>query len=254
MSVIIDLASRRKQQASGSSVVHPAGVRLPFDQPSDSELVAPEVRQAVSSGSFEADIIALLESAVSSGDRVLIIGAGLGVLSTLVARMPEVERVIAVEADAAIAPYTQRVHAANGVPWVETVNAVLTGNGAGRAPFFSRRDLRASSLVPEDGAWRHVMLVPMMDLNLMLTEERISLVIHNLPQSPVRLLSHAALGSVERILVAYADTADAEDPDGLPALTGRGFGAMRSGSAVLFERGAAGTAGIGRRSLPANAS
>jgi len=251
MSVIIDLASRREQRASGNSVVHPAGVRLPFDNPSDSELVAPEVRQAVSSGAFEADIIGLLDGAVRSGERVLIIGAGLGVVSTLVARMPEVERVIAIEADTAVAPYTQRVHAANGVPWVETINAVVTGSGTGRVPFFSRRDLRASSLVPEHGAWRHVMLVPMMDLNLMLTEERISLVIHNLPQSPVRLLSHAALGSVERILVAYADTADAEDAEGLPSLTGRGYGAMRSGAAVLFERGAA---GVSRRNIPASAS
>ncbi len=138
MSVIIDLASRRKQRAAVNSIAHPAGVSLPFEQPSDGELIAPEIRQAVCSGAYDAELVDFLGDAVRDGDRVLVIGAGLGVVSTLIAKMPGVERVIAVESDAAIAPYAQRVHAANGVPWIETVNAVMTDSGTGRVPFFSR--------------------------------------------------------------------------------------------------------------------
>ncbi len=248
MCVIVDLASRRKLKAAANSLAHPSGIRLPLDRPSDAELIAPEVRHAISSGAFEADVIDLLSDAVRDGDRVLVVGAGLGIVSTLVAQMPGVERIIAVEADAALAPYAQRVHAANGVPWVETLNAVVTAKGTGRVPFFSRRDLRSSSLSPEDGDWRNVMLVPMIDLNLILTEERISLVIYNLPQSPRRLLGHAALGSVERILVGGgADSAgDAGVRDGLAA---RGYGSVRLGDAVLFDRAAVGTRSAGPRTF-----
>ena len=171
--VIVDLAAKRQSFAS-EPLLHPAGVTLPFDGPSDAALIIPEVRSEVRSGAYCGDLVRLLSEAVVPGDRVLVIGAGLGVVSTLVARNEGVDRVIAVEANTALIPYLNRVHALNGVSEVETVNAVLAEGKKGRVPFFARRDLRTSSLLPHDRAWQQVMMVPFMDLNLILTEERIT--------------------------------------------------------------------------------
>jgi FkbM family methyltransferase len=179
---------------------HPAGIILPFDRKSDADLIIPEVRSAICTGAYCASILRLLTDAVRAGDRVLVIGAGLGVVSTLVAQSRGVERVIAVEANILLVPYLERVHALNGVPWVETVNAVLGDSGKGRVPLFARRDIRYSSLLPTDQPWQQVMMVPSMDLNVILTEEQITVIVCNIPAPSAQLLGRAKLGPIERIL------------------------------------------------------
>jgi FkbM family methyltransferase len=240
MSDLIDLASRRSSPTSLKRLSHPAGVILPFDLPSDASLLIPEVRGAIFSGTYSADIIHSLPDAVREGDRVLVIGAGLGVVSSLVAS-DGVARVIAVEANTALIPYLARVHALNGVPWVELVNAVLSDGGKGRVPFFVQRDFRASSLLPADQSWQQAMIVPLMDLNLILEEERINLIICDIPATSAQLLAEAKLESVERILVNSSDSAtQAENANETwSAMASRGFVAESYGSAILFDRSGA---------------
>jgi hypothetical protein len=88
---------------------------------------------------------------------------------------------------------------------VETINAVLDTGSKGRVGFFARRDIRASSPVPHDSPWEKAMMVPSMDLGLILTEERISLVICETPIASAQLLKCVEHGSVERILVSSGD-------------------------------------------------
>ncbi len=239
---IVDLAAKW-QSSTAEPLLHPAGVTLPFDGPSDAALIIPEIRSEIRSGAYSADILRLLPEAVVPGDRVLVIGAGLGVVSTMVARDEGVDRVIAVEANTALIPYLNRVHALNGVTEVETVNAVLAEGKKGRVPFFGRRDLHTSSLLPHDRSWQQVMMVPFMDLNLILTEERISLIVCDIPVASARLLARAELAAVERILVDCGDESDQcwEDDGICTLLVARGYSAERSGTAVLFRRDGAQT-------------
>jgi len=218
---------------------HPAGINFPFDKQSDASLIIPEVRSDICTGAYSADIIELLADAVRPEDRVLVLGAGLGLVSTLVAQSPGIERVIAVEANTALVPYIERAHALNGVPWVETVNAVLADGRMGGAPFFARRDIRTSSLQPEDGPWMQPMLVPCIDLNLILIEERISLVICDIPGASAQLLAWSGLGLVERILINNGDNPTENDQvenEVCSLLAVKGFAAENRGSASLFER------------------
>ncbi len=237
MSVVIDLASRRHAPASLKRISHPAGVTLPLDGPSDAELLIPEIRSEICSGAYSADLVRLLLDAVKPGDRVLVIGAGLGTVSSLVAKSDGVERVIAVEANTELAPYLERVHALNGVPWVETINAVLGVGLKGRVPFFARADIRTSSLLPDDCSWQHTMMVPCMDLNLILTEEQITLIVCEIPTASAQLQC-AELGSVERILVSSGDDPSDrwEQNEVCSLLAGQGFDAEERGAALLFGR------------------
>lgn len=197
---VVDLLGRGAGGFSQRRLEHPAGVTLPFARPSDAEIYIPEIRTAIGSGTYDADTISLLDKAVVSGDRVLVIGAGLGVVSTLIAKHRGVRRVIAVEADTTLLPYLGRMHAMNGVAQIETINAVLAEGEKGRAPFFARRDVRASSLLPADGPWQQVIMVPFMDLGLILSEERISLIVSEIPAAPANLLAQTMPGHVERIV------------------------------------------------------
>ncbi len=239
--IIFDLAAKRHGIANLEPLQHPAGVALPFDGPADATLIIPEIRSEIRSGSYCADLLRLLPEAIVPGDRVLVIGAGLGVVSTTVARDEGVDRVIAVEANTALIPYLNRVHALNGVAEIEIVNAVLAEGKKGRVPFFARRDLRTSSLLPHDRSWQQVIMVPFMDLNLILTEERISLVVCDIPVVSARLVARAELATVERILVNCGDDpALCWEEDALCSLLkARGYATGRRDtgqSSVLFRR------------------
>ena len=237
MSVVIDLASRRHAPASLKRISHPAGVTLPLDGPSDADLLIPEIRSEICSGAYSADLVRLLPDAVKPGDRVLVIGAGLGTVSSLIAKSRGVERVIAVEANTELMPYLKRVHALNGVPWVETINAVLGDGWKGRVPFFARHDIRTSSLLPDDCSWQHTMMVPCMDLNLILTEEQITLIVCEIPTASAQLQC-AELGSVGRILVSSGgDPWERREQNEVRSLlAGQGFDAEERGAVLLFGR------------------
>jgi len=158
---VYDLAARRIGPAAPTSLLHPAGLSLPFDQPADAELITPEIRADICSGAYSADLLQLLPSAVRPGDRVLIIGAGLCAVST----------------------------------------AVLADNKHGRVPFFARRDLSASSLLPDGQPWQTVIMVPFMGLSLILAEERISLMVCSIPRSGAQMIGSARLDGVDRVIV-----------------------------------------------------
>jgi FkbM family methyltransferase len=251
--VIVDLVAKR-QSSTAEPLLHPAGVTLPFDSPSDAALIIPEIRSEICSAAYSADLVRLLPEAVVPGDRVLVIGAGLGVVSTMAARDEGVDRVIAVEANTALIPYLNRVHALNGVSEVEVVNAVLAEGKKGRVPFFARRDLRTSSLLPHDRSWQQVIMVPFMDLNLILTEERISLIICDLPVASARLVAQAELGQVDRILLDYGDdVAQCWEGNGVcTQLVARGYYPGPSGTAIMLRRFSTRRSGSTRAAAPVN--
>lgn len=238
MSVVIDLDSRRRAPTALTSLWHPAGVTLPMDGPADASLIVPEVRQAIQTGDYSGDILRQLAKTVRSGDRALVLGAGLGTASTLVAKSRGVKRVIAIEPNTELYPYLVRSHALNGVPWVETINAVPSVGVKGRTPFFARHDIRTSSLLPDDCSWELAMMVPCMDLNLILAEERINLLICEIPSAGAGVLAEADLTSVDRILVSCGDDCFglSENADIRAVLTERGFDVEETGNAMTFGR------------------
>ena len=78
MSNVIDLASRRARQVPSTEILHPAGIRVPIDDPACADFVAPEMRGEIDSGSYSADLIAHLAESDFSDERVLVIGIGGG--------------------------------------------------------------------------------------------------------------------------------------------------------------------------------
>ena len=210
MSNVINIAFRRSAPTHLSALSHPAGVEFPKGKMSGAEMFIPEIEDAIQDGTYRSDVIRRLPELVRPGDRVLIIGAGLGVVSTLVAKCKGVTRVIAAEPNVSLIPHLNRVHALNGVPEVETINALLGTGSKGRVGFFARRNLRASSTSPDDGPWEQAMMVPWMDLNLILTEERINLVICESPVSTEQLLECVEHESVERIVVSGDEDASGQ--------------------------------------------
>jgi FkbM family methyltransferase len=252
--VIVDLAARRQSISPEFPVKHPAGVTLPLENPTDAALITSELRDQIRCGAYSADLVRRLQDTVRPGDRILVIGAGLGVVSTLVARMDGVDRVIAAEPNTMLCRYLDRVHACNGIAEVETANAMLAVGKRGEIPFEVHQDPRTAALAPRDPALMEPAPVPLMDLNLVLSEERISLIVCDTPAAPAELLAQADLAKVDRILLnCGCSIAECRGEEGIcTRLAAQGFDAEPRGATMLLRRPATCQAYADTFGTPAN--
>lgn len=214
-----------------------AGVIIPEDE----RVLTSPIRAAMLAGQFEAEESAQIPHIVRGGDRVLEIGAGIGFISTLLAREPRVSAVVAVEANPHLLDYMGRLHASNHVAKVRRLNAILTNAAAETATFYLRRDFWMGSLSAEPNAFIATVEVPTMNLDALLRDEAISLIVCDVEGAEADLFEHADLSGVDRIFV--------ETHDHVTGLSGvrRLFETMQAqgfvydprhstGSVVLFQR------------------
>ncbi|WP_300533544.1 glycosyltransferase 61 family protein [uncultured Mameliella sp.] len=96
------------------------------DVPASPFLTETHLRQ-MSEGHYEGDKIAGALAVVRPGDRVLELGAGLGVVSAVIARSAAPARVLSFEANPALVPHIRALHALNGLEdRIELRNQMLT--------------------------------------------------------------------------------------------------------------------------------
>lgn len=214
-----------------------AGVRIPFDP----AIITPNIETAVRSGAFEAEEAHEIPAIVKAGDIVLEIGAGIGFISTLLARQAKVRKVIAVEANPCLIDFMGRLHDENNVRNVERRNVVLTNEDTPEVTFYLRHDFWMGSLAAGPNPYHSVTTVPTANLNALLREEAISLIVCDIEGAETEIFDGADLSGVDRIYLELHDHVT-----GLygvqrlfRTLTDHGFAfdpRHSSGSIVLFRR------------------
>lgn len=117
------------------------GLRLP----NDARFIDQKRRRSLRQGNYERREVEAVKAMVRPDDVVIELGAGIGYMSTFMAKNRKVGEVHAFEANPALIPYIRAVHAANGVEHVQLHNALL-GRGKGRAKFYVRENFLASSM------------------------------------------------------------------------------------------------------------
>lgn len=226
-----------EKAARGTDELDVAGVIVPRDD----RVLTPAIRQAMLAGRFETEEAAQIPRIVRDGDRVLEIGAGIGFISTLLARQAGVAQVTAVEANPHLLDYMGRLHARNHVRKVRRVNAVLCNSAEPTATFYLRRDFWMGSLSAEPNPWIATVEVPTLSLDGLLRDEAISLIVCDVEGAEAALFEGADLSGVDRVFV--------ETHDHVTGLSGvrRLFATMHghgfvydprhsTGSVVLFQR------------------
>ncbi len=98
------------------------------------------------------------------------------------------------------------------------------------------------------------MMVPFMDLNLILAEERISLIVCNIPVASAQLLAQAELRQVDRILLDHGDdVAQCWGGNGVcTQLVARGYYPEPSATAIMLRRLSTRRSGSTRATAPVN--
>ncbi len=209
--------------------------------PPEPAVITPVIRRAILDGDYAAEIAVRIAEVVRPDDKVVEIGAGIGVVSTLLARERRVTSVLAVEANPELAGYMERLHARNHVRKLRRLNAAATGDATACASFYLRRDFRASSTAAGPEPYEKRIEVPARSLDALLGDEGATLLVCDACGAETALFEAADLGGLDRVFLRLHE--GLIGPGGVAGvfatLAGHGFvydPCHSAGSAVLFRR------------------
>ena len=122
-------------------IVQLHGLNVPIDR----RVMSDKIVESIRSGRYEMAETARLPALVRPGERVVEIGAGIGLLTALVAIRTPAAEVVAIEANPVLQPYIAELHRLNGAR-VAVRQALVTPEPAGPvATLHVHEDLWASS-------------------------------------------------------------------------------------------------------------
>lgn len=176
-----------------SSTVTISGVKLALDHPS----LSPKMKFNLRLGHYEAHEQVLLRKCLRQTDRVLEIGAGIGFLSNLAARIVPSQNITAVEANPDLIDLIKRNQKLNGVEFL-VVNGVL-GKGSDRRDFYVTPNFWASGLAPIQGA--HKISVPQLDFQEFLLQTAPNVLVIDIEGGEGELLEGVTLPGVRTVII-----------------------------------------------------
>jgi FkbM family methyltransferase len=220
----------------GKDVLNVHGIRVPIT----SEEVSPIIWQALENQSYEAKEARSVFKAVKPGDRVLELGAGIGIITATIASIPDVT-VWAFEANPATAALAERVIAANEIHNVVLTQGILTAGQPRSHVFYVRQDLWMSSMDEAQGPYQSCIELPSANIDDFITAHAINVLVMDIEGAERDLLSNADLPGIERVFLELHDHLYglAGIRDITHALTGKGFAYDPRGSqgpCVLFAK------------------
>ncbi|MEL6915460.1 MAG: FkbM family methyltransferase [Pseudomonadota bacterium] len=130
---------------SYETTITTSGVSVPFVP----EIITPALEKPMRNSRYEGGEVLALREGLRPGDRVLELGAGVGLLSTIAATTEGVDSVVAVEANPEMIPLIEETHRLNGADNVTLLNGVVTPSDGDKVSFYLRRDFWASSMEPD---------------------------------------------------------------------------------------------------------
>lgn len=173
------------------------GILVPFVP----DIVTPAIERPLRSGRYEGGERAKLQEMLRSGDRVLDLGAGLGLISTIAAERLGGAAVTSVEANPSLIPLIEETHRLNDVSGIRLLNAVATGGGeTGDLPFYLRKDFWGSSMEPDSRPYVAVVDVPAIPITTLMSEARPTVVCCDIEGGELGLFDETDLSEV-RVLI-----------------------------------------------------
>ncbi len=170
------------------------GVRLPLKFPA----ITPPILKDIFFGEYESKEAELVEKKIAADDVVMEVGAGIGFLSALCAKVIGSERVFAYEANPQLIGIIKHVHELNQV--APTVSNVLLGKGDGECTFWLEKDYWASSLI-QGSKDATPIRVRQIDLDHEIQRIQPSFMILDIEGGEYEFLRHARLDPIRKIVI-----------------------------------------------------
>jgi FkbM family methyltransferase len=166
--------------------------------------VSHEIWTALQSGHYEANEAKRVRRAIRPGDRVLELGAGLGVITSIIAAVEGV-RIWSFEADPRTAALAQRVIDRNCGDNVVFTNGLLAAGPARKLSFYQRADFWMSSRFAEQGPYEQVIEITSGDIDVFVKRHNINVLVMDVEGAELELLQNALLPGIERVFLELHD-------------------------------------------------
>ncbi|RTM10855.1 MAG: FkbM family methyltransferase [Hyphomicrobiales bacterium] len=176
------------------------GIAVPINRSEVSE----EIWNALQSGRYEANEARRIPRAVRAGDRVLELGSGLGIITSIIATVPDVH-VWSFEADPETAQLARRVVAANGGDNIVLSSGILAAGPPKKMTFYRRSDLWMSSAFASQGPFNHALEITTIDVDAFIEKHGINALVMDIEGAELDLLDQALLPGVERVFLELHD-------------------------------------------------
>lgn len=175
-----------------------AGLRIP----NDPAVITSRIAQSIENGRYERAEMAGIRKFVKPEDRIIELGAGIGVISSFLAKHMGVKNILCIEANPSLCAFITRVHRANGISGVEVRNAVALDDLArgGTATFYVREPFWASSLDGE-AEYEQAVEVPALRLSELIGEFRADTLIVDIEGGERDLFTLTDLTGVNKVFL-----------------------------------------------------
>lgn len=172
----------RTKFAKSSYQIH--GVTIPIDR----KFITDRILYSIIRGRYEGTEARAVMELVKPEDRVLELGGGVGLISTVAAKIVGDNSVVCVEANPKMIDYIQKVHKANGIA-PKIINAVAVGKKiTDSVRFYLRKDFWVSSMSPLPDDYIEVVSVPVAPIDDLVNQHNPSVVIIDIEGGEVDLL------------------------------------------------------------------
>lgn len=165
--------------------------------------------QQIETMRYQGKEIAGALASVRPGDRVLELGAGLGILGAVVARLSRPSAILSYEANPDLLPHIRALHAENGLSEVIDLRnefPMSSGDRPDSVTFYQDESSLALSVTGNPtGTWRPVS-VRTADLDAVIADFRPDVVVIDIEGAELRLLQHTRLQGVRAVIIKFYPT------------------------------------------------
>lgn len=178
-------------------VLEISGVKIPLAP----KVITPRVEELMRSGGYGGGICRVIGKTLRAGDRVLELGAGIGLISSVVAQVEDLETVTAVEANPQLIPLITETFRLNGVSDVTLRNGVVVASHQKRTPFYLREDFATSSLAVDAQATTKRKHLPCFNIGELIEETNPTVIICDIVGGELGLFEGVDLSAVRSLLL-----------------------------------------------------
>lgn len=183
------------------------GVRIPFVQ----DIITPKIERPMRNNRYEKGECLAVRELVRAGDRVLELGAGLGLVSAIAAQVEGVEKVVSVEANPDLIDLIRETHRINDISGIDLRNGVVAPVSCPAQDFYLRADFWASSMEPDSRPYVSVASVPGLGLDSLLEEVQPTVLIADIEGAELELFDATRLEGVRTAILELHPKVYGED-------------------------------------------
>lgn len=180
-------------------VIVSSGIKIPF-VPS---VITPKIERPMRNNRYEGGECAALRRILRPGDRVLELGAGVGLLSTVAGMIEGIESVTTIEANPDLIPLIRETHRLNDVTCVDLRNGVATAEAGPEIDFYLRPDFWASSMEPDSRPFTRAVKLRRYDLPSLIAEVKPTVIVCDIEGGEMGLFDAADLSGVRDMVVEF---------------------------------------------------